>query len=83
MMDKIQSTVYRNVGMWCQTDVSTLTDDLTLKSLDLDSMNMIEIQLGLESELAINLQEEQFLVAETVGEIVRVVRDSAAQDSPS
>ena len=66
-IDTIKKLLEENLDV----DPSTVTEDSTLESLDLDSLDMVELISDLEEEEGIDLGEPEGIT--TVGDIVKHV----------
>ncbi len=67
VIDTIKNILENNLSI----DPSTVTEDSTLDSLDIDSLDMVELVCELEEEEGIDFGEPEGLV--TVGDIVKHV----------
>ncbi|MGI6031826.1 MAG: phosphopantetheine-binding protein [Coriobacteriales bacterium] len=66
-IDTIKNLLEENLGI----DPSTVTEDSTLESLDIDSLDMVELITDLEDAEGIDFGEPEGI--ETVGDIVKHV----------
>ena len=62
-----------------QIPVSTITDDLSMKSLDVwDSLKHMEVIVSLEEKFDIQLTFDEIVTMQSVREIRRVLREKGA-----
>ncbi len=72
-MEKALDTIVTTLSKWCQTETIAVSESLRIDSLDIDSMNMIEVQLAIENQLSISVDDDKFFAAETIGDLVELV----------
>lgn len=54
-------------------DAETLSAETTFESLDLDSLDLVEMLVEMENETGIELPEEDFKQVETIGDLARLI----------
>ena len=69
--EKIRDIFVEQLNM----DESLWSPELTFEELAVDSLDIIELIVGLEDAFAIELDDEKLMACETVGQFVAVVLD--------
>lgn len=60
-------------------DVSSLKEDDDLKSLGLDSLDLVEAMLEIEDEFGISFQNEEIERCKTLGDILNIIQDKISK----
>ena len=68
-LEKIAELLADKVGV----DASTVTLDTTFDEIGLDSLDIVEMLMGLEEEFGIEVSEDEAVALRTVGDIVAVI----------
>ncbi|WP_329167194.1 phosphopantetheine-binding protein (plasmid) [Streptomyces sp. NBC_01717] len=61
--------VWKVLTHWCDLPSEPIQPDLQLDSLDLDSLSMLEISLGLDKEFNTTIPESEIKQAKTVADL--------------
>ena len=61
-----------------EKDFSHVTEDATIASLGIDSLNMLELVGGMERELAVQIPDEQLVGIQSVKQLLDLVEKRAA-----
>lgn len=61
----------------CVSNIEDVTEDSTADSLGLDSLDAIELQMGLEEEFDIEIADEDYEKCSTIGDVVDLVEKLA------
>jgi acyl carrier protein len=69
MLEKIIAYLAEQVDL----DPSTLNADTTFESLDLDSLDLVEMLVELEAETDVELPEEETKQLETIGDLAALI----------
>lgn len=69
MLEKIISYLSEQVEL----DPETLSAETTFESLDLDSLDLVEMLVELESEAGVELPEEETQGLETLGDLAALI----------
>ena len=56
----------------------TITPDTSLEEAELDSLGVVELSLALQSELGLEVSDDEMLAQETVGGIARLLEALSA-----
>lgn len=54
-------------------DAQTLSAETTFESLDLDSLDLVEMLVEMENETGVELPEEDFKQVETIGDLASLI----------
>lgn len=77
----IRSGVFQILERWCKIAAPELREDQDLKEIALDSVNMIEVELAIQSELGVTIEDDKIYDVKTVGDIVRLVAERSPAPS--
>lgn len=80
-MTVTRSAVVAAVIEVCGTDESNLVDDATLESLEIDSLDLLEVGMIVEENLGVIVEVEEFDGVGTLGETVAVFERLARANS--
>jgi acyl carrier protein len=69
-MGTIQERFYSLLNAKLGVETESLTEDTTLESLDLDSLLIVELSVGVEKEFGVVLDEAELAPERTVGEVL-------------
>jgi acyl carrier protein len=69
MFDQIRDIIARKF----QVDPDDITPESTLKDLELDSLDVVDLSLVVEKELGVAISDDEMLQAETVAAVVTLV----------
>ena len=60
-------------------DVSSINENDNLKSLGLDSLDLVEAMLEIEDELGINFKNEEIEQCKTLGDILNIIDEKLSK----
>ncbi len=63
---------------WCDVDAGTLDEHTELKTIDLDSLTLLEVGLAMQKEFAAPIDDGAIARATTVRDLVTVAEQSMA-----
>ncbi len=69
MLEKIIAYLAEQVDL----DADTLSADTTFESLDLDSLDLVEMLVEFESETGVELPEDETKQLETIGDLAALI----------
>jgi len=66
------------IGTFLAPDHANLSDDTTLDSLGLDSLDVVDLAIALEDEFSVDIPDDQIGNLKTVGDAVRFIEGAKA-----
>ncbi|MBQ1506306.1 MAG: acyl carrier protein [Erysipelotrichales bacterium] len=62
-------------------DPSTITPDATLRTLGVDSLDMVDMMVEIEEELGIRFKDEELVTMKTIGDAVSLINSKTGKES--
>lgn len=73
--EKIKEIIVENIG--CDESEVTMEANLS-DDLGMDSLDAVELNMGIEEELGVKIEDEDIAKLATVGDIVKYIEDKLA-----
>lgn len=73
MSANVEQTIHNLLVEKFEIPAESITKDATFESLDLDSLDIVELSMNIEDELQVHISEDEAAQLSTVGDVVALL----------
>lgn len=73
MSTNVEQTIHNLLVEKFEIPAESITKDATFESLDLDSLDIVELSMNIEDELQVHISEDEAAQLSTVGDVVALL----------